>query len=330
MQFRWFALLLVLAVIAASLVAFGTLGVFVSALMLILACLLNRAKTVLRAILYFAAILLGIGLLSLPAISCVREAARRMQCTSNIKQIVIALHNYHQTFECFPPAYVADKNGKPMHSWRVLILPFMDEQRLYDKYNFDEPWDGVNNRKLLDERLRVYGCPSDKNARGGRTTYTNYLAVVGPNAAWQGEKPRNLDVDLRGKDDSTILLVESINADIPWTEPKDMALDASHVVNPANSQVVVSSRHEREVDYFHHDAPMAYTAMGNGSVRSIPVGIRAGSPLLCIGGCTDEALSGLWNLQFNWAHCIGLPVWLVSVGLLLYQAVRSRKRRAAG
>jgi len=113
------------------------LGIFLLIFVCILAVLLNQAKSILRAIVYFAAILIGTALL-LPMISFAREAACRMTCTNQLKQIGLALHNYHQAYRCFPPAYVADQNGKPMHSWRVLILPFMECEALYKQYDFNE------------------------------------------------------------------------------------------------------------------------------------------------------------------------------------------------
>ena len=71
---------------------------------------------------------------------------------NNLKQIAMALQCYHQANGCFPPAYIADKTGKPMHSWRVLILPYLDRDDLYKAYNFTEPWDGPNNKKLATSR----------------------------------------------------------------------------------------------------------------------------------------------------------------------------------
>ena len=316
-MFPFLYTLLLVLIVAGSALAVGPIGLVLSPLIGILALLLALTKYIWEAFLCFVAILVGIALL-LPAVSCANEAARRMQCTNNLKQIALALHNYHQTFKCFPPAYVTDKSDKPMHSWRVLILPFMEQQQLYDKYRFDELWDSPNNRKLLDECPRVYGCPSDKSARDGRTIYTSYVAIVGPNAAWEGAKPRSLDnAELRGKDKSTVLLVESNKVDIPWLAPEDIAL---------GSQAVVSSCHEREADdFFHCDVPAAHAAMVNGFIRSIPAGIQSDNPLLRIGGCRDKALRDFWNARINWSHCIGLPIWLVSVGLLLHQAVRCRR-----
>ncbi|MFN0054259.1 MAG: DUF1559 domain-containing protein, partial [Planctomycetales bacterium] len=71
--------------------------------------------------------------LLLPAVQQAREAARRTQCKNNLHQIGLALHNYHDAFNSFPPAYIPDASGRPMHSWRVLILPFLDQAPLYQR-----------------------------------------------------------------------------------------------------------------------------------------------------------------------------------------------------
>ena len=67
--------------------------------------------------------------LLLPAVQAAREAARRTQCSNNLKQIGLAMHNYHDVNQQFPPAYIADADGQPMHSWRVLILPYLEHSR---------------------------------------------------------------------------------------------------------------------------------------------------------------------------------------------------------
>ena len=77
--------------------------------------------------------------------------ALRAQCANNLKQIAMALHNYAADYQALPPAFVADATGKPMHSWRVLILPYLEQQALYAQYNLSEPWDGPNNIQLLDK-----------------------------------------------------------------------------------------------------------------------------------------------------------------------------------
>src|SRR4029453_12945484 len=83
--------------------------------------------------LLFSCAPIGVALL-LPAVQQAREAARRTQCKNNLKQIGLALHNYADVYGSFPPAYIADETDKPMHSWRVLILPFLDQDQLYKEY----------------------------------------------------------------------------------------------------------------------------------------------------------------------------------------------------
>jgi type II secretory pathway pseudopilin PulG len=89
-----------------------------------------------------------------------QKAARRFQCLNNLRQIALALQNYRDDFGCFPPAYVADDAGKPMHSWRVLILPYMDRKEVYSQYNFNEPWDGPTNSRLNSYVVRNTFVPA--------------------------------------------------------------------------------------------------------------------------------------------------------------------------
>jgi 5'-3' exonuclease len=107
--------------------------------------------------------------LLLPAVQAAREAARRMQCTNNIKQIMLAMHTYHDAHKCFPPVMTADKNGKPLHSWRVLILPFIEQQALYSQIRLDEPWDSEYNSRLHDMNIQTYQCPSAYSMPGMTT-----------------------------------------------------------------------------------------------------------------------------------------------------------------
>jgi type II secretory pathway pseudopilin PulG len=149
----------------------------------------------------------------------VREAVRRIQCSNHLKQIGLALQNYHDDYRSFPPAYFADAEGKPIHSWRVLILPYMEQKSLYDKYSFSEPWNGPNNSKLHSEVLHVYGCPS----RPGKQprTETSYVAIVGAQTAWPGETTINYDA-IADKKSDTILIVEMAKSGIHWMEPRDL------------------------------------------------------------------------------------------------------------
>ena len=96
--------------------------------------------------------------------------------------IALALLNYEAKYHRFPPAYVPDKNGRPMHSWRCCSCR-SSVSILYQQYDFNEPWDGPNNRKLLAAHPRVFACPADKDIQTAWSSQTSYVAVVGPGEA---------------------------------------------------------------------------------------------------------------------------------------------------
>jgi hypothetical protein len=131
------------------------------------------------------------------------------ECRHNLRSIAMAVRNYADLYRSFPPAYIADENGKPKHSWRVLLLPFLDEQALYDTYRFDEPWDGPNNRALLNRTPSVLRCPSARRrSTSSAAGATEYFAMVGPTAAWSGPVGRKLS-DFPCVTSTTILIIEA-------------------------------------------------------------------------------------------------------------------------
>ncbi len=105
--------------------------------------------------------------LLLPAVQAAREAARRAQCVNNLKQIGLALHNYHDTTNGFPAAAITSKDGKPLLSWRVAILPYIEQQELYNQFHLNEPWDSPHNKTLIARMPVAYNCPSRIPAGAG-------------------------------------------------------------------------------------------------------------------------------------------------------------------
>lgn len=178
--------------------------------------------------------------LLMPAVSS-GPSAPRAQCKNNLKQILIALHAYHDANGAFPPAYVADKKGRPLYSWRVLILPYIDERPLYDKFHLDEPWDSPNNLPLSQVPLDVFHCPSDKDNQNAATT--NYLAVVGPTAAWLGEKPVSKK-DISDSLERTIHVAEVVNTGILWAEPRDLYVNQMPLEVNGTHGLGISSHHK--------------------------------------------------------------------------------------
>ena len=119
-----------------------------------------------------------------------------------------------------PPAFVADGDGRPMHSWRVLLLPFLEQHTVYAAYNFAEPWDGPNNRKLADKVGSIYRRPGDEPG----STLTQFVAVVGEETVFPGARSLKFD-EITDGSSKTILFVEVADSDIPWMEPRDLAFD---------------------------------------------------------------------------------------------------------
>ena len=174
------------------------------------------------------------------AVSQAREASNRSSCNCSLKQFGLALHNYHVQYGSFPPAFVLGPDGRKWHSWRVLILPQLEQSELYAEYRFDEPWDGPNNRKLLEKMPQVFACPSRPcevksatvlaigvlacNDRPGPSVvngFTSYAAVLGQDCAFRGTQPVEL-TEITDGPSSTLLIGESTRTKIPWTKPEDI------------------------------------------------------------------------------------------------------------
>lgn len=206
------------------------------------------------------ALLLALGRVVCDVCYCdATPAARRAQCVNNMKQILLALHNYESVHGCFPPAYVVGPDGKPWHSWRVLILPYLDESPTYGRYRFDEPWNGPNNITLLKTIPPVYVCPSPDDGWGSRPspTRTSYLAFTGPGTGFPGARPSRLD-GFRDGFGKTVLIAEFTDASVPWTAPRD--LDVSNLSFRVNDpkRPGPSSRHPGGANLGHADGSIRF------------------------------------------------------------------------
>ena len=189
---------------------------------------------VLEAVIVVVVLFLLAGML-LPAVGTPRHVARRSQCRNNIKQIALAIHNYESANGHLPPAHIADENGKPMHSWRVLILPQLDQQALFDRYDMDEPWDGPNNSKLHDQIVQFYRCPSSSS----NEHCTDYVLITGPGTGFEGDKTIGFS-DITDGTSNTVMATEIANSKIHWMQPQDISLTEFLAVEKDNS---TSSNH---------------------------------------------------------------------------------------
>ena len=188
----------------------------------------------------------GLALLSVPGGMAVRNQAAKQQSRNNLKQISLALINYGDTYQRLPPAVVYDRDGRPLYSWRVLILPFIEEEQLYRQFHLDEPWDSPNNRPLLAQMPKVYAPPGTTIAE----PYATYYQVFdGPGAAFDSDKRKQglvpfnavppgpngpstmvsgivvaFPASFADGTSNTFLVAEAGEA-VPWSKPADLPFD---------------------------------------------------------------------------------------------------------
>ncbi|MEX2170959.1 MAG: DUF1559 domain-containing protein [Pirellulales bacterium] len=167
--------------------------------------------------------------LLLPAVQAAREAARRAQSSNNLKQLMLAMHNYHATQNEFPAHANYSDDDKPLLSWRVHILPYLEQQGqgLYEQFHLDEPWDSEHNKQLIAKMPQVYLCPSSHlNQADGKTTY---VAPVGDELIFDGTKDGARLQRITDGTSKTIMLVDaSDDAAVVWTKPDDLEYDAEN------------------------------------------------------------------------------------------------------
>ncbi|XZE17939.1 DUF1559 domain-containing protein [Pirellulaceae bacterium SH449] len=209
-----------------------------------------------------------IGLL-LPTVPTAREAARRMHCSSNLKYILLGMHNYDSSSKRFPTPAGIGSNGDPV-SWRVSLLPFLEQSRLYEKYDQGQSWDSPQNEALQYYGVAppIYTCPSDpdsirqfKNPQKA-VVYSAYaMATGGGTVTSEFHRPSSsLSQSYYGK----IVLVEACGQRIIWSEPRDAEVTEDSIgVNldgqrPGHSRGVISSYHTGGANFGRLDGSVGF------------------------------------------------------------------------
>lgn len=156
-----------------------------------------------------------------PVVEPALEASARSVAMTHLRQIGIALFNHHDVFKKFPPPAILDPKGKPLLSWRVKILPFIDEGALYRKFRLDEPWDSPHNKQLLAEMPEVYQCPLAKVP----DDHTVFLGPSGQGGIFSNPQ----GISIRNILDGTSVTIAVVEVDdehaVPWTKPQDWTHD---------------------------------------------------------------------------------------------------------
>jgi prepilin-type processing-associated H-X9-DG protein len=217
------------------------------------------------AFLYVVVTLLGLGLLIgllLPAVPSAREAAKRMACSNNLKQIGLALHNWHDAEGRFPDAFGDDN---PPRSWRVTLLPYVEYQGLFDRYDSSQSWDSEANLPIARTEVMSYSCPSiprEASLDEQQRVVTPYALLVGSDTVFPEGRGRSLDEITDGAS-NTLMVVEAAGRRLVWTEPRDVDTRRQTVAvnapgnQPGRSEGILSSHHMQG----------ANAALADGSVR---------------------------------------------------------------
>ena len=160
-----------------------------------------------------------------PAMQQAQSAATRTQSKNNLKQIVLAMHNFHDVYRRFPnAASVDEQSGKKLLSWRVHLLPFLGHLDLYERFAINEPWDSPANKALIDQIPDVYKSPKLSLASG----MTVYQVPVGPGTAFEDGKGHAMREFSDGTSNTLLVLEVSPERAVVWTQPEDFTPNSSN------------------------------------------------------------------------------------------------------
>ena len=152
-----------------------------------------------------------------------RAKAARIRSIKNLEQIGLALINHADSDanSLLPAVAIYDKDDKALLSWRVTLLPYLDQKKLYDEFKLDEAWDSAHNKKLLAKMPKIYACP----VGAAKANHTFYQVFVGKAAGFEGKKGLRFPAAFTDGTSNTILVVEA-GEDVPWTKPADLVYEA--------------------------------------------------------------------------------------------------------
>lgn len=172
-------------------------------------------------------------LLLMPAVSAARGAARRSQSTNNMRQLGLALHNYHDMYQTFPPAVVTDADGKPLYSGRVLLLPFLEQAGIFQQFDKNKAWNSPENQALSSAMIPTFSDPADTNKSN-----CDYVFVSGTGTVFDGKNAIAMSGITDGTS-NTIVMVQTASGPSSWAEPTDWNVDSSPVPNGSHPNVVL-------------------------------------------------------------------------------------------
>lgn len=326
MKFRLGTMAYVFALLAAGMATFGAWGIVRAVGALWFWQWTSGGRPRRRPALwgFGAAFILAVTQYLLPmATPAAYDAIQRQLCIVNLKCLSAGVQNYESANGVFPPAALRDASGKSLHSWRTLVLPYMDMKGLYGKFDLQLPWDDPANAAAAATPCEGHQCPLDHR----RAPMTDYFAIVGPQTAWPASGKRSRK-EITDGGANTILLMEAPNQGIDWAEPRDLSFEEA--VDILTGETLLSGGHL--IDVHGLFLPRRFISVayvdGHMGVLPLPLSRELATALLTIDGGEkiDEAeLRKLAPAKLNVAWLWGLSAF---VGLAVWPGVRMWLRRA--
>lgn len=216
--------------------------------------------TLIELLVVMAIVAVLVGLL-LPSVrSTPRGSISRAQCGGKLRAIALGLDAYESRYGAFPPAYTVDAAGKPLHSWRVLLLPFIEGDPLYQKIDLSKPWNDPAKAFARDNMPEVYACPM----LSGQPGFTVYMANAAPGGMFTPKHGR-LRSDVTDPESSTVMLVEvPRDQAVHWMAPLDATATLVDMSSP--NHVLGRSQNRRgmhvayvdtRIEFLYADTPEA-------------------------------------------------------------------------
>jgi Protein of unknown function (DUF1559) len=180
---------------------------------------------------------------------------------SQLRNMLKAMHNYHNDYNRLPNQAICDKDGKPLLSWRVALLPYLEQDQLYKQFKLNEPWDSEHNKKLIEKMPKIYAHPFAKNVPPNHTLYQVFYSKKGTKPAAAIMETGKMTLAMLTVQDgtsNTFVLTDAAAEAVPWTKPADLLYDGT----VANLPKMVSPRGDG----------WAHVGFGDASVRRFKPG----------------------------------------------------------
>jgi prepilin-type processing-associated H-X9-DG protein len=220
-----------------------------------------------------------------------KGGAAPVACMNNMKQILLAMHNYHDVYGRLPAIANFNKEGKPLLSWRVHLLPYLEQEALYKEFHLDEPWDSPHNKELVRHIPSIYRCPDQRPL----SLETSYQVPIGQATMFSGgPKGLRIPADVPDGTSNTIMLVETDDDHaVPWTKPNDWKYD------PDKPAAGLGRRHPGGLVIGFADGHSAFLREGNSPKFWQALFTRAGGELVAVQPDDEIGQASLPDF-FNW------------------------------